>query len=110
MSSGGRAAARELVRQRLKAFTAAFDEAVQTQKKWVIPEEELKTGTLVAISQTVVPAYRSYLQSFGTLVEGHIHSASRYIKYSSEQVEQMLGELFSPVRHQNGTNGNSIEY
>lgn len=109
-SSGGRTAARELVRQRIRAFTAAFDEAIQTQSKWVIPEEDLRDGTLAAVTQTLVSAYRSYLQNFGPLLEGHLHNANKYVKYTPEQVEQMLGDLFAPPRHQNGGSMNNSMY
>lgn len=94
-SSSSKSSSRELVRQRLRAFTAAFDETIQAQSKWIIPEQDLRDGTLIAINQMVVPAYRSFLGHFGPLLEGRLRDSDKYIKYSPEVMETMLGDLFT---------------
>lgn len=99
--SGGRATARDLVKQRLKAFNEAFDEMYQKQSGWVILDKDLREKVCQRIVQAIVPVYRSYMQNYGPLVEQKDGSASKYTKYTVQALEKMLGSLFlpRPVRH-----------
>ncbi|KAL3818415.1 hypothetical protein ACJIZ3_004320 [Penstemon smallii] len=98
--SGGRATARNLVKQRLKSFNEAFDGMYKKQSNWVIADKELREKTCEVIIQTIVPVYRSYMQNYGPLVEQESH-ASKYAKYTAQSLEKMFGSLFLPkiVRH-----------
>lgn len=93
MFSKGRATARDLVKQRLKSFNASFDEMFQKQSKWVISDRDLQQKTCHLVVQAVVPVYRSFMQNYGPLVEQDV-SASRYVKYSAEDLDKMLNTLF----------------
>ncbi|VFQ94398.1 unnamed protein product [Cuscuta campestris] len=99
--SGGRATARDLVKQRLKAFNEAFDEMYQKQSNWVILDKDLREKVCQRIVQAIVPVYRSYMQNYGPLVEQKDGSASKYAKYTVQALEKMLSSLFlpRPVRH-----------
>ncbi|PKA51377.1 hypothetical protein AXF42_Ash002742 [Apostasia shenzhenica] len=110
LSGGGRATARDLVKKRLKAFNDAFDEMYQKQASWVISDKDLREKTCHAVVQAIVPVYRSYMQNYGPLVEQDA-SASKYLKYTADGLEKMLGSLFqhkpersmsSRPRHSNG--------
>lgn len=92
--SGSSKGHRDLVRQRLKAFNAAFDETIQIQSKWIIPDQNLRDGTLAAVTQMVVPAYRSFMSQFGPLLESRLRDPDKYVKYSAEMLETILGALF----------------
>ncbi|PKA65789.1 hypothetical protein AXF42_Ash017314 [Apostasia shenzhenica] len=91
--SGGRATARDLVKKRLKAFNETFEEMYQKQGAWVITDKDLRDKTCQALVQAIVPIYRSFLQNYGPLVEQDA-SSSKYIKYTAEGLEKMLGSLF----------------
>ncbi|KAK4762468.1 hypothetical protein SAY86_008236 [Trapa natans] len=93
--SGGRATARDLVKKRLKNFNEAFDSMFSKQSTWVIPEKDLREKTCQHIVQTVVPVYRSFMQSYGPLVEKD-QSSSKYAKYTVQNMESMLASLFQP--------------
>ncbi|XP_020582105.1 exocyst complex component EXO70A1 [Phalaenopsis equestris] len=93
LSGGGRATARDLVKKRLKAFNEMFDDMYQKQSSWVISDNDLRVKTCQVIIQAIVPIYRSYMQNYGPLVEQDA-SASKYVKYTVEGVEKMLGSLF----------------
>ncbi|WOL06479.1 exocyst complex component EXO70A1 [Canna indica] len=108
--SGGRAKARDLVKQRLKAFNESFDQMYQKQCTWVIPDKDLREKICQLVVQTIVPSYRSYMQNYGPLVEQDA-SARKYAKYTSQSLEHMLGSLFQHkpgrtaslnIRHSNG--------
>ncbi|TYI48022.1 hypothetical protein E1A91_D13G217300v1 [Gossypium mustelinum] len=102
MFSGGRASARDLVKKRLKTFNEAFDEMYRKQSGWVIPERDLREKTCQLIVQTVLPVYRSYMQTYGPLVEQDA-SSSKYAKYTVQGLEQMLLSLFLPRRERYGS-------
>lgn len=93
--SGGRATARNLVKQRLKAFNEAFDDMYTKQSNWVVLDKDLREKTCQAIVQAIVPVYRSYMQNYGPLVEQD-PSASKYAKYTAHSLEKMLLSLFQP--------------
>eukprot|EP01018_Ginkgo_biloba_P038851 Gb_25723 [translate_table: standard] len=94
VSSGGRGGARDLFKQRLRAFNTAFQKVYETHRSWVISDEELREGTFVKIVQALVPAYRNYTETFGHLVDQTV-SGNRYFRYTPEQLEDMLADLFS---------------
>ncbi|KAG8381973.1 hypothetical protein BUALT_Bualt05G0028200 [Buddleja alternifolia] len=95
MFSGGRATARDLVKQRLKSFNEAFDDIYKKQSSCVISDKDLREKMRRVIIQTVVPVYRSYMQNYGPLVEQDA-STSKYAKYTSQSLEKMLNSLFHP--------------
>ncbi|CAH9094952.1 unnamed protein product [Cuscuta europaea] len=99
--SGGRATARDLVKQRLKVFNEAFDEMYQRQSSWVILDKDLRQKTCQRTVQAIVPVYRSYMQNYGPLVEQQDGSASKYARYTVQTLEKMLNSLFlpRPIRH-----------
>ncbi|KAL3844325.1 hypothetical protein ACJIZ3_001728 [Penstemon smallii] len=114
--SGGRATARNLVKQRLKSFNEAFDEMYKKQSNWVIADKEVREKTCSLIIQTIVPVYRSYMQNYGPLVEQD-QSASKYAKYTAQSIEKMFNTLFLPkilkhgsfkVRHPSGKFNNGV--
>ncbi|PIN04198.1 Exocyst component protein [Handroanthus impetiginosus] len=114
--SGGRATARNLVKQRLKSFNEAFDAMYKKQSNWVIADRDLREKTVQVIIQTIVPVYRSYMQNYGPLVEQD-QSASKYAKYTAQSLEKMFSSLFHPkpvkhssfkVRHPSGKFNNGV--
>ncbi|XP_072982166.1 exocyst complex component EXO70A1-like [Typha latifolia] len=100
--SGGRATARDLVKKRLRAFNESFDEMYMKQLNWVISDKELREKTCHLIVQAVVPVYRSYMQSYGPLVEQDA-SASKYAKYTAQNLESKLLSLFQNKAGKSGT-------
>ncbi|XP_062229692.1 exocyst complex component EXO70A1-like [Phragmites australis] len=91
--SKGRATARDLVKQRFKSFNTNFDELYQKQSTWVISDRDLQQKTCHLVVQAIVPVYRSFMQNYGPLVEQDV-SASKYVKYSAEDLDKMLNTLF----------------
>lgn len=100
--SGGRATARNLVKQRLKSFNEAFDDMYKKQARCIIADKDLQEKTSQVITQTIVPVYRSYMQNYGPLVEQD-QSASKYAKYTAESLEKMLNSLFHPKPSKQGS-------
>lgn len=101
-SSGSRAGAKELFKQRLRAFNLAFDQIYETHQHWVISDDELRVGTFIKITQSLIPAYRSFVETFGHLLDS-TGNGNRYLRYTPEQLEDLLADLFSekPTRMAN---------
>ncbi|MCO5567260.1 hypothetical protein L7F22_020950 [Adiantum nelumboides] len=91
--TGSRAAARDLLKTKLKAFNAAFEELYQKHVKWTVVDAELRERIGVKVLKLVVPAYRTYLQNYGPLLEQD-GAKSKYVKYSAQSLERILGSLF----------------
>ncbi|CAN8237386.1 unnamed protein product [Cochlearia groenlandica] len=84
---------RGLIKERFKMFNMQFDELHHRQSQWTVPDTELRESLRLAVAEVLLPAYRSFLKRFGPLVESGKNS-QRYIKYTAEDLERLLGELF----------------
>ncbi|CAA7408237.1 unnamed protein product [Spirodela intermedia] len=91
--SKGRAATIDLVKKRFTAFNEAFDEIHRKHSVWVIPDKDLREKLSQLAVQTVVPVYRSFLQSYGSLVKQDSNS-DKHIKHTAESLENSIGSLF----------------
>eukprot|EP01018_Ginkgo_biloba_P011403 Gb_28526 [translate_table: standard] len=93
IGSGGRGA-KDLFKQRLRAFNLAFDQIYETHRYWVISDDELREGTFVKIVQALIPAYRSYTETFSHLLDNTM-SGNKYFRYTPEQLEDLLADMFA---------------
>ncbi|MED6135331.1 hypothetical protein PIB30_045450 [Stylosanthes scabra] len=79
-----------------------FEELHRKQCEWRVPDWELRESLQLAVTIIVLPAYRSFVKRFGPLVESGKSRDKKYIKYTIEDLERMLGEFFQ------GNNFNQI--
>ncbi|MED6109751.1 hypothetical protein PIB30_036401 [Stylosanthes scabra] len=84
---------RAILKDSLKTFNDMFEELHRKQCEWRVPDRELRESLQLAITTIVLAAYRTFVRRFGPLVESG-KSRDKYIKYTSEDVERMLGEFF----------------
>lgn len=81
------------LRERFRAFNAAFDEVHRTQSLWHVPDGQLREELRISISELLLPAYRSFLGRFRHHIESGRHP-EMYIKYSVEDLEMALSDFF----------------
>ncbi|KAJ4960172.1 hypothetical protein NE237_020082 [Protea cynaroides] len=81
------------LKERFKNFNLGFEEIYRTQTAWKVPDPQLREELRLLISEKVIPAYRSFLGRFGNHLEGGRH-AGKYIKYTAEDLEDYLLDLF----------------
>lgn len=81
------------LKERFKNFNACFEEIYSVQTAWKVPDAQLREELRISISEKVLPAYRSFLGRFGNHLESGKH-AGRYIKYTPEDLETYLLDLF----------------
>ncbi|XP_062091729.1 exocyst complex component EXO70A1-like [Humulus lupulus] len=84
---------RALVKDRFKIFNMQFEELHQKQSQWTVPDTELRESLRLAVAEVLLPAYRSFVKRFGPLVENG-KNPQKYIRFSAEDLERMLGEFF----------------
>ncbi|KAK8965761.1 hypothetical protein KSP40_PGU010446 [Platanthera guangdongensis] len=84
---------RSTLRERFKAFNAAFEEVHRIQATWSVPDSQLREELRISILEKLLPAYRSFLGRFRHHIESGRHP-DLYIKYSAEDLEIALSDFF----------------
>ncbi|XP_027366881.1 exocyst complex component EXO70A1 [Abrus precatorius] len=96
-SSGGgdstSGVSRAAIKDRFKTFNTQIEELHQRQSQWTVPDSELRESLRLAVAEVLLPAYRSFLKRFGPMIENG-KNPQKYIRYSPENLEQMVGEFF----------------
>lgn len=81
------------LKERFKNFNLAYEEIYRTQSTWKVPDPQLREELRISISEKVIPAYRSFMGRFGSHLDSGRH-AGKYIKYTPEDLENHLSDLF----------------
>lgn len=84
---------RAMVKDRFKTFNMQFEELHQKQSQWTVPDTELRESLRLAVAEVLLPAYRNFIKRFGPLVESG-KNPQKYIRFTAEDLERMLGEFF----------------
>lgn len=84
---------RSVLRERFKAFNTMFDEVHRVQTTWIVPDNQLREELRIAVSELLIPAYRSFLGRYKGRIESGRHP-EQYIKYSVEDLENMALDFF----------------
>lgn len=89
---GGGFSNRNALKEKFKNFNNAFEEIYRVQTNWRVPDAQLREELKISISEKVVQAYRSFYGRSKGQFDGR--SASRYIKYAPEDLENHVADLF----------------
>lgn len=92
-SPGG--VSKSVLRKRFKTFAAMFEEVCRTQATWLVPDIQLRNELRIDISQKLILAYRYFCRRFGSYIASEKHP-KKYIKYSAEDLEAAVLDLFEP--------------
>ncbi|KAK9090129.1 hypothetical protein Sjap_023306 [Stephania japonica] len=84
------------LKERFKNFNLGFEEIYRNQTTWKVPDPQLREELRISISENVLPAYRAFLGRFGGHLESGRH-AGKYIKYTPEDLESYLLDLFEGI-------------
>lgn len=88
-------ASKNALKERFKNFNTCFEDIYRLQTAWKVPDAQLREELRISISEKVIPAYRSFVGRFSSQLEGR--HAGRYIKYTPEDLENYLLDLFEGV-------------
>ncbi|KAH7425257.1 hypothetical protein KP509_11G046700 [Ceratopteris richardii] len=89
--SGG--VSRIAIKDRLKNFNFAFEEACAAQSSFIVPDPQLREALRIAIAGKLIPAYRTFIERYGNSLEGG-RQADKYLKYSPDDLENHVIDLF----------------
>ncbi|XP_042468542.1 exocyst complex component EXO70B1-like [Zingiber officinale] len=84
------------LKEKFKNFNLAFDEIYRVQTTWKVPDPQLREELRISISEKVIPAYRAFMGRYGNQLDGGRHG-TKYIKYTSDDLESLLSDLFEGV-------------
>ncbi|XP_022923976.1 exocyst complex component EXO70B1-like [Cucurbita moschata] len=81
------------LKEKFKNFNAGFEEIYRIQTGWKVADAQLREELRISVSAKALPAYRAFLGRHGSQLENTRH-AGRYIKYTSDDLENYLLDLF----------------
>ncbi|KAI5648763.1 hypothetical protein M9H77_34768 [Catharanthus roseus] len=96
IGGGSSNASKVVLKDRFKNFNACFEDIYRIQTAWKVPDAQLRDELRISISEKLIPAYRSFMGRFGSHLESG-RNAGKYIKYTSEDLENYLSHLFEGV-------------
>ncbi|XP_027159445.1 exocyst complex component EXO70B1-like [Coffea eugenioides] len=82
------------LKEKLKLFNTYFEETCRVQSSWVIFDDQLRDELRESVAGNLLPAYRSFLGRLRSSLEFGKH-ADRHIKYSDEDMEARINDLFN---------------
>ncbi|KAJ8899886.1 hypothetical protein K2173_019589 [Erythroxylum novogranatense] len=81
------------MKERMHMFNMSLEEIHRTQSEWTIFDEQLKKEVKMSLSKLLLPLYVNFLSKFQNSPEVR-KNANKYIKYSLEDVDVRINELF----------------
>ncbi|XP_023519989.1 exocyst complex component EXO70B1-like isoform X2 [Cucurbita pepo subsp. pepo] len=81
------------MKEKLQSFNVQFEQVCQTQSTWVIFEHQLREEARISVAKTLLPAYQKFVGRYQSLPE-LAKRTDRYLKYTVEDVEGRITELF----------------
>lgn len=85
--------ASKAMKDKLKLFNSYFEETCRTQSTWVVFDDQLREELRISVSGNLLPAYRNFIGRLQSSPEYGKH-ADRHIKYTVEELEARVNELF----------------
>ncbi|KAL3361188.1 hypothetical protein AABB24_014206 [Solanum stoloniferum] len=81
------------LKEKLKLFNSYFEEICKTQSTWIIFDEQLKEELRNSVAGSLSPAYRNFIGRLQSNNDSGRY-AERHIKFSVEDLEARIFELF----------------
>ncbi|XP_058081044.1 exocyst complex component EXO70E2-like [Magnolia sinica] len=82
-----------VLKERFQGFNLALEEIYKTQTAWLVHNLQLRDDLRISISLKVLQAYRTFMGRYSNHLIDEKHG-DRYIKYSVEDLQQYLLDLF----------------
>ncbi|KAL2935358.1 Exocyst complex component EXO70E2 [Bienertia sinuspersici] len=86
--SGSGSGVKTILKEKIRVFSAAFEDVYRNQTGWFIRDEQLKEELRISISQKVILAYQSFIGRHSK------YDIEKYIKYDSDDLENLLRDFF----------------
>lgn len=79
---------KNILKERCKIFSNAFEEIYKNQTGWFIRDPELRNDLRVSISQKLIHAYRPFVSKLSGVI------GDKYVKYSADDLDNHVCDLF----------------
>ncbi|GMH21918.1 hypothetical protein Nepgr_023761 [Nepenthes gracilis] len=79
---------KETLKERIRGFNLAIEEAFRRQRGWCIRDTQLKDELQASVSQQVVLAYLGFIKRCRD------RDLERHIKYEADELQKLLSDLF----------------
>ncbi|XP_070580282.1 exocyst complex component 7-like isoform X2 [Ptychodera flava] len=83
---------RQNIKDKFKGFNTEFEEIYKIQKAYAIPDSELRLSLIKDNREFVLPIYKVFREKYASVQ--FTKNPEKYIKYSEEQVSQMMDKFF----------------
>ncbi|XP_027151121.1 exocyst complex component EXO70B1-like [Coffea eugenioides] len=80
------------VKKKFKTFNSMFEDILQTQEGWIVPDLQLRMKLLECILAKLIPAYNHFLERLSRVYK--VKRVSEYIKYSVKDLETKVLDMF----------------
>nr|XP_027095921.1 exocyst complex component EXO70E2-like [Coffea arabica] len=80
------------VKKKFKTFNSMFEDILQTQERWIVPDQQLRMKLLECILAKLIPAYNHFLERLSRVHK--VKRVSEYIKYSVKDLETKVLDMF----------------
>ncbi|XVF46160.1 hypothetical protein PTKIN_Ptkin03bG0004600 [Pterospermum kingtungense] len=81
------------MKEKLKLFNSQFEEVCKTQSTWLVFDDQLREELRISVSRLLLPAYSNFIGRLQCIPEIG-RNADRLIRYSPEDIENRINELF----------------
>lgn len=83
---------RQVIKDRFKGFNEGLEELCRVQKCWAVPERELRERLRQEGKKLLLNSYRVFVDRYGSVP--FTKNPSKYVRFRSEQVAEMIDRLF----------------
>ena len=80
------------VKKKFRTFNRMFEDILQTQEGWMVPDQQLRMKLLECILAKLIPAYNHFLERLSRVHK--VKRVSEYIKYSVKDLETKVLDMF----------------
>ncbi|KAH8947476.1 hypothetical protein BDL97_11G043000 [Sphagnum fallax] len=82
------------LKERLKNFNSILEDLHRTQMQWTVWDTDLRDAMRLQVAEVLLPAYRSFIKRYSSVLTSNTGHSNKYMKYSPEDLESLLGEFF----------------
>ncbi|XP_077980769.1 exocyst complex component 7-like isoform X2 [Glandiceps talaboti] len=83
---------RQNIKDKFKGFNTEYEDIYRIQKAYAIPDSELRESLIKDNKEFILPIYKLFREKYATVQ--FTKNPEKYIKYSEEQVKQMMDKFF----------------
>lgn len=85
---------RQVIKDKFRKFNDEFEECYKSQKKYAVPDLDLRAQLIKDIKQIVVPMYTRFLDKYSKTQ--FTENPGKYLKFDVNTMEMLINKFFDP--------------